>query len=196
MLWDQNNVAPLTKSQLQRIRLQEFAFDHDSNAGTPDEIFRRFNAADLALYDWNDKGFYIPLINSSTGTQEGERVVAAPVMDGGVMAFTSFAPTSAGDLCIPGGASYLYRLNLADTLASSGFINVPLSMGRRVQPGLINTAPPIYLPQTPVPGSVDSMNAADVKNMLTNPKYKLSGTRASNTRCNRVVRSRWAACRR
>ena len=179
VLWDQNNILPLAKSQLQRIRLQEFPFDHDSNAGTPDELFRRFNAGDLALYDWNDKGFYIPLINSSTGTQEGERVIAAPVMDGGVMAFTSFAPTSAGDLCIPGGASYLYRLNLADTLASSGFINVPLSMGRRVQPGLVNTAPPIYLPQTPTVGTVDSMNAADVKNMLNNPKYKLSGTRAA-----------------
>ena len=30
VLWDQNNILPLTKSQLQRIRLEEFPFDHDS----------------------------------------------------------------------------------------------------------------------------------------------------------------------
>jgi type IV pilus assembly protein PilY1 len=180
MLWDQNNVVPITKAQLQQITLQEYWADLNSDTlQTSDEIFRKLKASDFAAYDWNDKGFYLPLI-PEFGTADGERVVAAPIIDAGVMAFTSFAPTTGTDQCVPGGHSFLYRLNLAGNLCDPTFAG-PLStctIGLKVQPGLVSTAPPIYDPVAPGGATIDSMTAADVKTMLQNPKYKQSGGRA------------------
>jgi len=177
VLWDKNQVAPITKAQLQPIALQEFGVDLDANATTPDELFRRLKASDLALYDWNDRGFYLPLIKEG-GTAEGERVLAAPILDAGVISFTTFAPTSGIDRCVPGGASYLYRLNLAAGLDQSGFVNITAAVGRRIQPGLVSSAPPLYDPLAPTGTTIDSMSAADVQTMMQNPKHKSVANRA------------------
>lgn len=177
VLWDKGQIAPTLKTELQSLTLQEFAFDHDANATTPDELFRRLKAADLALYDWNDKGFYVPLIKES-GPAEGERVLAAPFLDGGVIAFTTFAPTTGVDQCVPGGASYLYRFNLTGGLGQSGFLGVTGAVGQRIVPGLVGSAPPLRDPVDPSGTTVDSMSAADVTTMMQNPKYRLSGNNA------------------
>ena len=153
VLWDKGQVAPIVKGDLQQIALQEFSFDHDANAATPDEKYRRLKAADLAAFDWNDDGFYMPLINEG-GTAEGERVLVAPILDAGTLAVTTYAPTAGTDQCVPGGASYLYRFNLAGNLDSSGFLTtggtlIANAAGRRIQPGLVSSAPPLHDPVAP-----------------------------------------------
>ncbi|HQR20264.1 MAG TPA: PilC/PilY family type IV pilus protein [Burkholderiaceae bacterium] len=178
VLWDQGQVAPITKAQLEQIALQEFPVDEDANPATPDVIFRNLKAADLANYDWTDKGFYIPLIKEG-GTAEGERVLVAPILDAGTLAVTTYAPTSGTDQCIPGGVSYLYRLNLSGDLTQSGFLTtsgttIANAAGRRIQPGLVSSAPPVHQAVAPTGTLVDSMTAADVKTMLQNPKYSVS----------------------
>jgi type IV pilus assembly protein PilY1 len=178
VLWDQGQIAPITKAQLQSIALQEFLFDDDANAATPDATFRNLKAADLANYDWNDLGFYVPLIKEG-GTAEGERVLAAPILDAGVLAVTTFAPTTGTDQCIPGGVSYLYRFNLAGNLTQSGFLNVSNAVGRRIQPGLVSSAPPLHEPVPPTGMVIDSMSVADVKTMMQNPKYTITSGRAT-----------------
>ena len=88
---------------------------------------------------------------------------------------------------MPGGASYLYRLNLASSLDSSGFLTtggtvIVNAVGKRIQPGLVSSAPPLHEPVAPTGTLVDSMSAADVKTMMQNPKYSVSSGRAtSNT---------------
>jgi hypothetical protein len=64
-------------------------------------------------------------------------------------------------------------------LGEAGFLGVtgPV-VGRRVQPGLVSSAPPIYEPVTPAGPLVDSMTQADVQAMMKNPKYVQSGARA------------------
>ena len=124
VLWDKGQLRQeITKAELQKINLEEFAYDNDSNPATPDVTYRRLKAADVGNYDWNDKGFYLPLIKEG-GSAEGERVLAAPILDGGVLSFTTFAPTSGTDQCVPGGASYLYRLNLGGGITENGFAGV------------------------------------------------------------------------
>ena len=114
------------------------------------------------------------------GPAEGERILSAGILDAGVLTFTSFQQQNAGtDLCTPGGTSHVYRFNLIGGLGEAGFLGVtgPV-VGRRVQPGLVSAAPPIYDPVAPVGAIVDSMTAADVKTMMQNPKYRQSGGRA------------------
>ncbi|MBI5183805.1 MAG: hypothetical protein HY999_05530, partial [Nitrospinae bacterium] len=53
----------------------------------------------------NKKGWYINLSTSITG---GERVLSKPVIFGGIVLFTTFAPTS--NICSYGGDGYLYAL--------------------------------------------------------------------------------------
>jgi type IV pilus assembly protein PilY1 len=186
VLWDKGQVAPIVKANLQQIALQDFSFDHDSNPATADEKYRRLKNADLLAYDWNDDGFYIPLINDG-GTAEGERLLVAPILDAGTLAVTTYAPTTGTDRCVPGGASYLYRLNLGSNLDSSGFLTtggtlIASAAGRRIQPGLVSSAPPLHEPVAPSGTTIDSMTAADVKTMMQNPKYSISSGRAvSNT---------------
>jgi Tfp pilus tip-associated adhesin PilY1 len=185
VLWDSGQVAPITKAQLEKINMQEFLVDEDANVATPDVAFRNLKATDLANYDWTDKGFYIPLIKEG-GSAEGERVLVAPILDAGTLAVTTYAPTSGTDRCIPGGVSYLYRLNLSGDLAQSGFLTtggalIANAAGRRIQPGLVSSAPPLHEPVAPTGTTIHTMSAADVKTMLQNPKYTVtSGVAAQN----------------
>jgi type IV pilus assembly protein PilY1 len=182
VLWDKGQIPTIPKTSLQSIALEDAPWDNDANILTPDAAdgtFRRLRAADLAAYDWTVEGFYIPL-KLVTGPAEGERILSAGILDAGVLTFTSFQQQNAGtDLCTPGGTSHIYRFNLIGGLGEAGFLGVsgPV-VGRRVQPGLVSAAPPIYEPVTPVGPMVESMTAADAKTMMQTPKYKQSGPRA------------------
>ena len=151
VVWDKGQVPTIPKASMQRIRMANVTF-----AG---QTFRELNGGDLAAYDWTTEGFYIPL--NAGGAADGERILAAGVLDAGVLSFTSFAQQSAGtDLCTPGGTSHVYRLNLIGGLAEAGFLGVTGAVvGKRIQPGLVSTAPPIYEPVAVTPGTpIDSMD--------------------------------------
>ena len=184
VLWDKGQIPTITKASLKSIALEDAPWDHDNNTLTPNVAngeFRRLKAADLAAYDWTKEGFYIPL-KFELGPNEGERILSAGILDAGVLTFTSFQQQNAGaDLCTPGGTSHVYRFNLIGGLGEAGFLGVsgPV-VGRRVQPGLVSAAPPIYEPVTPTGPIVDSMTQADAKSMMQNPKYKQTGGRAVN----------------
>ena len=182
VIWDKAQPSTILKPTLQHIRQTEFTTDHDLNVLTPDQTFRRLNAADLAAYDWTQQGFYIDL---TVGPAEGERILWPGFLDAGVLSFTSFAQQSAGtDLCTPGGSSVVYRFNLIGGTGDAGFLGAGLSgpaIGRRIQPGLVSAAPPIYEPVTPAGLMTHSMTAADATKMLANPKYTQSGGRANST---------------
>jgi type IV pilus assembly protein PilY1 len=182
VLWDKGQTPTILKTSLQSIALQDAPWDHDGNIATlpiATGDFRQLKAADLAAYDWTVGGFYIPL-KLEFGPAEGERILSAGILDAGVLSFTSFQQQNAGtDLCTPGGTSHVYRFNLIGGLGEAGFLGVtgPV-VGRRVQPGLVSSAPPIYEPVTPVGPMVDSMTVADAKTMMQNPKYRQQSGRA------------------
>jgi len=184
VLWDKGQIPTIGKPSLQLIRLEDAPWDHDSDiltANVADGTYRRLNAADLAAYDWTTEGFYIPL-KLALGSAEGERILTAGILDAGVLTFTSFQQQDAAtDLCTPGGTSHVYRFNLIGGLGEAGFLGVtgPV-VGRRVQPGLVSAAPPVYEPVTPVGGIVDSLTAAQTKTMMQNPKYRQQSGRAVN----------------
>jgi type IV pilus assembly protein PilY1 len=168
----------ILKSSLQQIRLEQF--DLDGNAATPDDVFRRLKPADVTAFRLAPQnGFYIPL-KADTLAADGERVVASPILDSGSLAVTSFSPTSLGDRCVPGGVSFLYRFDLSGAFTQNAFAGQGATVvGRRVSPGSVGGLPPLYdgIDPSGLP-AIHSMTDADVKTMLTNPKYKMSGNRA------------------
>lgn len=184
VLWDKGQIPTIPKASLQSIALEDAPWDNDGDgpSGTPyvaDGTFRRLKAADLAAYDWTVEGFYIPL-KFEFGPAEGERILSAGILDAGVLTFTSFQQQNAGtDLCTPGGTSHVYRFNLIGGLGQAGFLGVtgPV-VGKRIQPGLVSAAPPIYEPVTPIGPTVDSMTQAETTAMMKNPKYKQQSGRA------------------
>ena len=127
VVWDKGQVPTIAKASLKSIALQDAPWDHDSNPMTlpvANGEFRQLKAADLAAYDWTKEGFYVPL-KLELGPNEGERVLAAGVLDAGVLSFTSFQQQNAGtDLCTPGGTSHVYRFNLIGGLGEAGFLGV------------------------------------------------------------------------
>ena len=193
VLWDKGQIPTISKPSLQRIRLQDAPWNHDGDnplTGTAYQAtgdFRQLNPGDLAAYDWTTQGFYIPL---TLGTPDGERILSSGFLDAGVLSFTSFAQQAAGgsgDLCTPGGTSHLYRLNLIGGLGQAGYLGLgdPSLLGavagRRIQPGLVSSAPPIYEPAPVVGPTKESMTAAEATAMMKNPAYKQSGGRATGT---------------
>lgn len=177
VLWDKGQVPTIAKSSLQRIRQKNVDFAAIT--------YRELEGSDLTSYDWTQEGFYIPL-RPWAGSPlmpeplEGERILSAGILDAGVLSFTSFQQQSGGtDLCTPGGTSTVYRFNLIGGLGEAGFLGVtgPV-IGRRIQPGLVSAAPPIYEPVAPTGLTVDSMSAADATKMMKNPKYRLQSGRA------------------
>ena len=182
VVWDKGQIPTILKASLKSIALQDAPWDHDANSMSPNVAngeFRRLKAADLAAYDWTKEGFYVPL-KFELGPNEGERILAPGIFDAGVLTFTSFQQQNAGtDLCTPGGTSHVYRFNLIGGLDQAGFLGVTGAVvGRRVQPGLVSGAPPIYEPVAPSGAMVESMTAAQAKTMLANPKYKQQPGRA------------------
>lgn len=181
VLWDKGQIPTIAKSSLQSIALQDAPWDNDGDSGTPDVAdgtFRRLKATDLAAYDWTQEGFYIPLIQEG-GTADGERILSPGFLDAGVLSFTSFSQRDGGaDRCIPGGSSHVYRFNLVGGLAEAGFLGVsgPV-VGRRIQPGLVSAAPPVYEPVAASGPTIDNLSVGDMQTMLQDPKYKQQGAR-------------------
>lgn len=170
--------TPIPKATLQQIRLEQF--DIDGNAATPDDVYRRLKAVDVAAFNLAPQnGFYIPL-RGDLMPADGERVIASPILDSGSLAVTTFSPTSLGDRCVPGGVSFLYRFDLSGQFTQNQFGGqLPDVIGRRVSPGSVGGLPPLYDAVDPsgLP-PIDAMNDAQVKAMLNNPKYKMSGNKA------------------
>ena len=135
-------------------------------------------ALDTSGLNWssNPGGWYFDLI---TATANGERVVASPILSGGLLQLTSFAPTSQGDPCIPGGISYVYRLDLASTFNQSVFLNqLPNVVGIKQQPGSIAEAGLFYL-GAPPGGISPAETGADQAVNLGSTGVSATGDRAS-----------------
>jgi type IV pilus assembly protein PilY1 len=189
LLHDLGTVSPIAKTDLQRITLQQFAHDHDGDVATPSLTYRRLNAGDAANYRTSGRGFYLPLV-AEGHAPEGERVLAAPVLDAGVLSFTTFIPASEPDEGGSSSASYLYRLNLVGSLSDTGFGSAVV--GQRIQPGLVTGAVSLFESSAAAGPRIDSMSAAQVRSMLTSPKYRLVEGRVvpqrTTSTCAQVVR--------
>jgi type IV pilus assembly protein PilY1 len=179
LLRDLGTLAPVAKTDLQRINLQEYAHDHDGDVATPPLTYRRLKAGDAANYRTSGQGFFLPLVAEGRAP-EGERVLAAPVLDAGVLSFTTFVPASQTDAGMSSSASYLYRLNLVGSLTDTGFAAASGNavVGQRIQPGLVSGAVSLFEASAPSGTRIDSMSAAQVRSMLLSPKYRLVDGRA------------------
>ena len=63
---------------------------------------------------------------------------------------TSFAATTQGDPCVPGGISYVYRLDLASSFNQSVFLNqLPSVVGIKQVPGSVSGSAAFYLGASP-----------------------------------------------
>jgi type IV pilus assembly protein PilY1 len=77
------------------------------------------NLSGTDSFDGTSKGFYFELAVS--GSALGERVLAQPGESFGFVDVWTYEPEADGDPCRGGGASYLYRLDLAGAFSRSGF---------------------------------------------------------------------------
>ena len=99
-------VRPLTRANLQ--------------AQTMDDKFV-ITSTDVNYF--TQRGWYLDLgVTKTDGTfdKTGERMVGYPKIEGGILYFTSYAP-SGGDACTGGGSNYLYGLS---TLSGGGALGI------------------------------------------------------------------------
>jgi type IV pilus assembly protein PilY1 len=165
-IWDKGQVAPVPFAGVQLLTLQEFV-----NSG---ETFRRIE--NLPSFDWTDDGFWIRL-RPTAAAPNGERVIAPMLVDAGMLVVTSFAPESGTDRCVPGGTSYLYRLDLSGGFGRGAFGALGgETIGRKVSPGVFGGMSPVFEAVSPGATVNHSMTAADVTTMMSSPKYRVSGT--------------------
>lgn len=146
-----------------------------------------FRAIDKSALDWSTQpgGWYFDMI---VGTANGERVVATPILIGGVLQVTSFAPTTQGDPCVPGGLSYIYRLDLASTFGQSVFMNqLPNVVGVIQQPGSVAGSSVFYIGAN-AGATVASETAASQAQNLGNTGVTAANERAAEAgSCGEVV---------
>jgi type IV pilus assembly protein PilY1 len=157
VVWDKGDPDPVPFGDLALLQLEEYTVAPD--------VLRRVRAADLADYDWNDKGFWIKLRKFGSPSN-GERIIAPMIVDLGTLSVTSYAPESGTDLCVPGGTSFLYRIDLAGKFSLRG---------TQIR-GTAGSMVPFHEPVDYGPAVVETMNAAEVKTMLSTPKYRLSAS--------------------
>ena len=175
LIWDKGQTTPITFASVEQIRMQEYTSGADT--------FKRLVANDLANFDWNDNGFWIRLRKAPTPiglpdniASNGERVIAPLILDAGMLVVTTFSPENGTDPCIPGGSSYLYRLDLSGPFQRGAFgAEGAATVGYRVNPGTVGGLVPVYQPVDPGATVVESMTAADVTTMLASPKYRMGG---------------------
>ena len=166
-IWDKGQVTPIAFADVQLIQTEEY-----TSGG---ETFRNLYAPDLASFDWNDKGFWVRL-RPRLAASNGERVIAPLTLDAGMLVVTTFAPENGTDPCIPGGSSYLYRIDLAGGFTQGAFGTAgATTIGRRVNPGTVGGLVPLYQPVDPGATVANVMTADEVKTMMSNPKYRMSG---------------------
>jgi len=131
-----------------------------SDAATPG--LRQLNVSGLN-WSTNPGGWYF---NLRVGTANGERVIASPILVGGLLQVTSFASTTAGDPCVPGGVSYVYRLDLASTFNQSVFLNqLPNVVGVKLSPGTVSGSASFYLGANPGGSSPSELGANQAANL-------------------------------
>lgn len=100
-IWDKPGaVATVTKSQLQaQTILAEVTFGSNQTRATS------ANAVDYSA----QRGWYMDLLQPTTPTLIGERVVTQPLLRNGNVIFTTLIPST--DPCVPGGTGWLMELN-------------------------------------------------------------------------------------
>ena len=139
-IWDQGGTGTIPKTGpggLVQLTLAD---------ATP--TLRQLNGLGGLNWSTNPGGWYFDLIVG--GTPNGERVIASPILNGGLLQVTSFAATTQGDPCVPGGVSYVYRLDLASTFGQSVFLNqLPNVVGIKQFPGSVAGSGVFYLGATP-----------------------------------------------
>lgn len=171
-IWDRGQLDPIANLDVPQIRVDQYT--------SGSEVFRRLNATDLATYNSTStaKGFSIRLRPDSVAAgTEGERIIAPMILDAGVLVATSFAPQSGGDRCIPGGTSFLYRIDLAGAFSRGSFgTEGAVTIGRRVNPGSVGSLTPVYTPVDPGVTIVENISAGTLDTMMTAPKYRMPGT--------------------
>ena len=168
-VWDKGQLPPIAGGDVPLIRIEEYA-----NAG---QTFKRLNAADLATYraTTTAQGFQLRL-RPDASTGNGERIIAPLILDAGVLVATSFSPEAATDRCIPGGTSFLYRVDLTGGFSRGSFgTEGALTIGRKLNPGTVGSLTPVYTPVDPGAIDIEEMTLADIRTMMADPKYRLSG---------------------
>ena len=133
---------------------------------------------DVSGLNWstNPGGWYFDLI---VGAANGERVIASPILNGGLLQVTSFAATTQGDPCVPGGISYVYRLDLASSFNQSVFLNqLPNVVGIKQFPGSVSGSGAFYIGAGPGAISPQETDANQALN-LGNTGVAAVGDRAS-----------------
>lgn len=166
-LWDRGGAGTIPKTGLGG--LAQFTL---SNAAPG------LRQLDVSALNWsgNIGGWYFDL---RVGAANGERIIASPIMVGGLLQVTSFAATSQGDPCIPGGISYIYRLDLASSFNQSVFLNqLPNVVGIQQSPGSVAGAGVFYLGANPG-AMVASENEAQQATNLGSTGVAAAGDRAS-----------------
>jgi type IV pilus assembly protein PilY1 len=99
--------APITKAQL-----QQFGFAEN----TVNNVVER-TLTGTAGFSWNVKrGWYVDMV-APNQAPAGERVIANPTVDRGVMTMVSFQPSSTGDPCAGGGTSFIYVIPMGADIA-------------------------------------------------------------------------------
>lgn len=169
-LWDKGQLSNISSGAVPVIKVEEYA--------SGGETFKRLDATDLATYRTTTtaQGFHIRLRPAASATSQ-ERIIAPLILDAGVLVATSFTPEAAADRCIPGGTSYLYRVDLAGGFTRGSFgTEGAITIGRKVSPGTVGSLTPVYTPVDPGTTLVHEMDSSKITDMLTDPKYRMSGT--------------------
>ena len=167
-LWDRGGTGTIPKTGAGG--LAQLTLSDAATAG--------FRKLDVSGLNWsgNIGGWYFDL---KVGTANGERIIASPIMVGGLLQVTSFAPTTQGDPCIPGGISYVYRLDLAGSFNQSVFMSqLPNVVGIQQSPGSVAGAGVFYLGANP-----GAMVASETgANQATNLGAAIGATRSLDQR--------------
>ena len=160
-LWDKpGDKAPIGKASLRGLGLTQ------ATVGT---VVQR-ELTNLAGFNWqSQRGWYFDLVASGF-TPGGEKVIADPELDVGVVRIASFQPAVANDPCEGGGTSFLYSIPVGHFLE-------PI-VGRAI-PGSVSSPTLIGTETAPVGQRRTTLGQGDVATMT--PKYQRSGTGFSAT---------------
>jgi hypothetical protein len=98
-----------------------------------------------------------------------------------VLSVTSYAPENGADPCIPGGTSFLYKIDLTSAFKNGSFGSEgAATIGLQLRPGTASAMMPLHEPVDYGATIVETMDQAQLKTMLSQPKYQFSGNRATN----------------
>lgn len=166
---DQSNNGPFLKTALKKLTLQNESNDLRSLQGATGET-----GIDWAIH----KGWYFNLSTDGTG---GERIVASPRLNSGMVSLTSFHPENA-DQCESGGRSFVYNLDLANGFTRAAFLNKgPEIVGVRAAEGVISSATSLFSPANTNVTPANSMTLAQLQASIKDTRYSVTGGVLSDT---------------